>query len=100
MTFSQEDFRQWLESKNPKEIVGARRTETNCPISTFLKIKFKLKKVQVKISTFNLGDGWIASPNWLENFVFLVEDSDFYNISAEDALVILDRVVSLHNISG
>ncbi len=88
-----QEFQEWLEGKDEKEIVGEMGCKTSCPLANALKQKAKL--VRVTADTTIADDYCIVSnPNWVEKFVRRVDNlsDDARSVTAREALEILNEV--------
>lgn len=85
------EFRAWLETKRPTEIVGGRRNGFACPIARYLVARGDgtVYVDTIEIASFS---GVCLTPAWVAGFARQVDDGREFLIRARTALRLLDRV--------
>lgn len=82
------EFKTWLESRNPDEIIGKANSPTQCPLSTCTGLSIgndvyhEKESYSVKCSL----------PLWASKFVQLIDDTEKKEITVRDALSILNKI--------
>ena len=93
MRLRENEFKRWLESKPPSEIVGEKQDCLCCPIANFYKEATGGCDIIVWHSWgevfIDRGDGDRRAPGWVEYFVGEVDDAEVDQITAAHALEIL-----------
>ena len=97
-SFTLQEFRTWLKSKNDNEIVGQARSIKLCPLSKFLQEKVNSDKPYVGCYSTYIFESEIETldydnPEWVVSFIRYLDDK-FYlcNVTAQQALEILKKV--------
>lgn len=91
-----QDFRAWLASRPPYEVVGKAACENGCPIARWMADFYH--------QAFGVTGSWVydadgvsfSAPLWVVSFVVALDalyDSHPSTVSAESALRILDEVL-------
>jgi hypothetical protein len=83
-TLNRDEFKAWVESKKPGEIVGVREESTECPIACYLKEGLGFKGPSIDKEAFMDLDfpdmEAIPTPYWAEQFIERVDEKrDFYD---------------------
>ena len=88
-------FRAWLESKDPREIVGKRRACGFCPVAEFLRAQFPgIFDLRVFEDTVRWGSrsAFIPAPKWVDAFIFRVDRDARATATAGHCLRILETL--------
>lgn len=93
VTLEKEEFRSWLAGQEPCAIVGQTRSSVRCPIARFLRERID-PALRVTPTVLIVPDGAnvreFLMPDWARAFVVCVDSSDKGEISALDAIKLLD----------
>lgn len=88
------EFREWLETKRPRAVVGKRWFPNSCPIARYIKARGDHKYPEVNALTIWAGKKY-RTPSWAAEFVVLVDEGRYGGrqvaIQARTALRLLDR---------
>ena len=87
------EFRAWLETKRPGEIVGVRRSSVRNPIARYLLYRGDARPSVGKTHIGLLGKVYLT-PTWATRYLYDVDGSSvrFESVTARTALRLLDRV--------
>lgn len=98
-----EEFRDWLKSKNPEEIVGWQGGCHCCPVFKCLKDKGKeVYSVNYETTFFLYRSDFLLNPEWVKSFINKVDDSSIIplkqgemnaSITAQQALKVLEGIL-------
>ena len=91
-------FKKWLESKKPGEVVGERGLPYSCPVANYLRVKGGYIHPAVSSMNIRWGDEMhregADSPRWASLFVRAVDGglpTPTGNITARRALKVLEK---------
>ena len=90
------DFRDWLKSKAPDDIVGQSNSPRSCPIAQYLRLEFAWVQVGehgIHVETFENKHYSETSKPWIDRFTLRVDSAPNTNtpVTAKDALRILNN---------
>lgn len=94
MILDYNEFKTWLESKSPKDIVGHAGSAGDCPVTQYLKHAGH-KNASVEPLSYCLDEqNQISSPEWVWWFVCGIDrlDDMIPEITADYALYILGKI--------
>jgi hypothetical protein len=99
MEFLARDYRQWLETKKPKEIVGVSRAACDCPVARWLR-ETRRRKVIVETNIITLcraaekPNRSYFAPEWVVDYLSAIDAGDQREITAETALALLTFITT------
>jgi hypothetical protein len=88
------NFKNWLESKKPNQVVGLAVEPAACPIFNFL-VANDIQCTGITASWGVKVGKWLKIPKWTKDFIKQIDygNKDRAKISAKKALETLDRII-------
>ena len=89
-TAEPEEFRAYLEAKEPGAIVGVSRSCGTCPLATYLTAINPGLQAAVLVKWWHIGPVRGDTDQWMRDFIELVDTTELEAITRERALEALD----------
>jgi len=90
--FTKKQFKQWIESKDEKAIIGMPRSACSCPIASFLSETQNLKGANVDNWTVSYDKKRFPLKHWQINFIDGIDEYGANLIRKKQALDVLSKV--------